>query len=114
PNAQCPEDLQALECAGHAPAGPGVGLEARDVPPLEEDLALGRLLEAAEDVEDGGLAGAVRPDQPGYGRGLDRQADLVDGDDPAEPDADPVSLQRRQGLPPPRTTVAGARARAPG
>ena len=58
--------------------------EARDVFAIHEDPARGGRQAACDDVEKGGLARAVRPDEPGDGAGLDFQRGTVDGMEAAE------------------------------
>ena len=61
--AQGAEELQALERPGEALAGPTVGPEPGDVCSSDaHDAAIGPL-ESADDVEQGGLAGTVGPDE---------------------------------------------------
>src|SRR6185437_3061340 len=55
--------------------------------------ARGRLVEAGDAVEHGGLAGAVRPDQRGDFAALGAKRQLVDGDDAAEPHGETVDAQ---------------------
>ena len=88
---------------GHAGKQPDVLEGARDlrllgdpeiVQPFELDVAAvimrqphraaGRLVEAGDAVEHGGLAGAVRPDQRGDLAALGGEGQIVDGDDAAE------------------------------
>ena len=52
--------------------------------PSSSDLAGGRLVEAGQHVERGGLAGAVRPDQRVNAAAPDRDIDAVDGLQAAE------------------------------
>ena len=72
-----PEDLEALEGAGDAEAGPLVGLEAGHVGAVEEDPARVEGLQPADGVEARGLAGAVGADQAGDAAGVDRQVDAA-------------------------------------
>ena len=68
-------------------AAVGQGIERvphRGIAALQRDAALGRLVEAGDAVEHGGLAGAVRPDQRGDGAALDVEGQIVDGDEAAE------------------------------
>ena len=80
------EQLEPLERAGQPEPGPAVGLHGGDVGVEEVDRAAVGGLQAADHVEQGGLAGAVGPDQPGDRARLHGQADVVESDDPAEPD----------------------------
>ena len=56
------EGLELLEGAGHAAAGDAVGPHAGDLAAVEEDAAGVERLEAGDQVEQRGLAGAVGPD----------------------------------------------------
>ena len=57
--------------------------------------ALGRLVEAGDAVEHGGLAGAVRPDQRGDGAALDVEGQIVDGDEAAEAHGQMLDAEHR-------------------
>ena len=59
-------------------------LQRGDVLALVEDAAAGRLEELGQQVEAGGLAGAVRADQRVNGAALDAQVDAVDRDEAGE------------------------------
>ena len=71
-----------------------VGLE--EVLVLEVDGPRGGLVETAQAVEEGGLAGAVGTDQTDDLAGLDVEGDVVQGDDPSEAYAELTYLQDRQ------------------
>ncbi len=60
------------------------GAQAGDVAPVVGDRAAGRLQELGQQVEAGGLAGAVRPDQRVDRALLDLQRHVVDGDEALE------------------------------
>ena len=60
-------------------------LETGDVAPAEVDRAGVGHLDAGDQIDEGGLAGAVRPDQPAHLTGVDAHADAVVGDEPAVP-----------------------------
>ena len=64
--------------------GPPVGREPGDVDALEEDAALVRRIDAVDDVEQRGLAGAVGPDDGEQLAAVDLEADAVDGHQAAE------------------------------
>ena len=53
-------------------------------PPTDDAAAVGSL-EAGDEVEERGLAGAVVADEADDASGWDVQVDVVDGDDPSEP-----------------------------
>ena len=59
-------------------------LHAGDVAVLEMDRAAGRRQEGGEQIEAGGLAGAVRADQGMDGAGAHAQRHIVHGDEAAE------------------------------
>ena len=74
PGREAAEGLQLLEGAGDAQAGPAVRALAGDVGALEHHVALGRLLEPGDHVEQRGLAGTVGADEPGDEARLDLDA----------------------------------------
>ncbi len=80
------EQLDVLERARDAEARHAVRGRARDVLPLEHDAAARRLVDAADQVEDRALAGAVRTDDGEDLALLDRERHAVDGLDAAEGD----------------------------
>lgn len=53
--------------------------QAGDVLALHRDFARRGLQHTGDDVEQGGLARAIRPDQPGDGAFPDRQAGTING-----------------------------------
>ena len=61
-----------------------VGRALRDVDPVEEDLAVGRLLEPAQHAQRGGLSAARRAEEREELTGLDLEVDAVDGGDAVE------------------------------
>src|SRR5512138_1479063 len=73
-----------LERADEAEAGYVGGREAGDVLPLVDDAAGGGLQELGEQVEAGGLAGAVGADQGVNGAARDGEIDAADGDEAPE------------------------------
>src|SRR5439155_23049176 len=60
------------------------GRQALDRPPIEDDAPGVGAQEAADDVEERRLAGAVRADQRGERAALDAEGGAVDGPDAAE------------------------------
>ncbi len=60
---ECPRNLESPRDT--QPAGAG-RTQIRDVPPFEPDAAMVGPIDAADHIEDGGLAGAVGTDQPQY------------------------------------------------
>jgi len=81
---QLGKEVGALEGAGDAAPGDRVRRQACDEPALEEHVpGAGRHL-ACDDVEERGLARAVRTDEPEHLTGRDREVDLRDRVDSAE------------------------------
>ena len=69
--------------------------QAGDVHAVEQHVAgAGRQL-AGDEIEIGGLAGAVGPDDGGERAGLERGAHGVDGDVAAEADGEAARFQNR-------------------
>src|SRR5581483_11882254 len=89
------EQADVLERAGDAERRPLARPLARDVATLEDDPAGGGAVEARHNVEQRRLARAVWPDEPNDSALGNRQIDVVDGDQPAEPPCDPARLQQR-------------------
>ena len=100
PHRQQGEDLEALEGAGQAPAGPLVGRQLGDVLTVEHHRAPGHRLQPAQGVEHRGLARPVGADQAGDAAGVDVQVDGVGGHVPAEADGDAPSFEQRHRAPP--------------
>ena len=95
------EQLVDLEGARDAELHPLVGREPGDGRAVEQDLPARRPQHAGEQVDEGGLAGAVRSDQGVAGAFLDRERDRIGGDDAAEPLVEASRFQdRRHGQPP--------------
>ena len=92
-----------LRPTGRAPAG--------DVLAVDADLALRGLDEPGDRVDQRGLAGAVRPDEPDDLPGLDLEAHVVDGHGAPEPHREILDAKGR-GLDPARARHRGARAPA--
>ena len=66
---------------------------------VDEDLALVVLVQPVEDVHQRRLAGAVLAEQGVDLAGLDRQVDVLVGDDPGEALRDPAELEPHRVLP---------------
>src|SRR5690606_39182191 len=64
-----------------------------------DDAPLGRLVEAGDAVEDGGLACAIRPDQRGDVTAADIEGKVVDGDEAAEPHGEMLDAEHRIPVP---------------
>src|SRR5690606_38306906 len=76
-----------------AESGDSVRRRGGDVLAVEEEPARGRIVDAADQVEDGGLAGAVGADDGEDLAALHGEADVIDGADAAETDAQPLGHQ---------------------
>ncbi len=84
--AHAEEDLQVLERAREAAPRQLLGHEAGDVLAGKPHPPLRRQVEAGHQVEQRGLAGAIRSDDREHQARLDRQAHVVDGLHAAEGD----------------------------
>ena len=71
------EQLDVLEGAGDTQAGHVVGRASGDVLAVEDDPAATRFVQAADQIEDGGFAGAVGAHQGEHFAGLYIKADAV-------------------------------------
>ena len=94
PDAQLAEDLHRLERASDPSPRDLVGLEPVDPRPVEIHGARIRPEQIGDQVEDGGLARAVGPDEAHDGRGGDLERALADGAEPPEELAQPRHRQR--------------------
>ncbi len=72
--------------------------EVADVAAVELDAACGRIVEAEDRVEQGGLAGAVRTDESDDLALVDVEGGVVHGGQPTETDGDVVRLDQRRAL----------------
>ena len=82
PHGELREELDALERATDAALRATVHAEAAHVLAVQPDRAAVGAEHAEHAVEEGRLAGAVRPDQPDALALLDREVEVVEGDDP--------------------------------
>ena len=89
-----PMPMSAMRCGGRS----------RMVRALEQDVARGRRVEAAQAVEQRGLAGAVRPDQAEQMPSGDVERHVVERDDAAETHAD---IRARRAAARPLATARG-------
>ena len=87
------EQLDVLERARDAEAGDPVRRDVGDVLVLEDQPARRRLIDAADQVEDRRLAGAVRADDREHLALLHLEADRIHGADAAEADRDVVGAR---------------------
>src|SRR5262249_1522144 len=88
------EERDVLKRAGNTELGHvGCG-QARAITPLEQDAAFVRMVEAADDVQERRLAGAVGADDREDLSALDVQADIAQGEQRAEAHAHTFHLQQ--------------------
>src|SRR6185369_11302967 len=116
-HAHAAEQGDVLERAGDPERGDVGRPQVRAVAAVEPDVSLVGMVEAADAVEQRGLARAVGPDDGGDLTARDREADTVEGQERTEPDTDAVDLQQRSGrrrhraLTSPETTLIATSAR---
>ena len=96
PHGERRPQARVLERAAEAGSRPAAGAPPAHVDPVELDAAAVRGLEAADEVEDRRLAGAVRADEPEDLALVQRQVDVAHRGDAAEPLAQSAYLQRRR------------------
>ena len=94
-HAQRGEKADVLEGACDAGFVHLYGVHAGGVLAIEEDRAGGGLIDLGEQVEDGSLSGAVRPDETGDLRASHREVEVVHRFESAEVDAEVMGLQHR-------------------
>ena len=90
------EGLHELERPREAQAADRVGLEPDQGRAVERDRAVSRGVEAGDEVEHGGLAGAVGPDEPDDLAALDREVESAHRGEPAEALVQPAQLEQAQ------------------
>src|SRR3546814_2943105 len=78
------EDRRDLKGPGETQASDLRRSQARDVLPLVDNAAGGRLEKLREKIEAGGLAGSIRPDQGMDGAARDREIDAAHGNEAPE------------------------------
>ena len=83
-HAHAAEQRDVLEGAADAQAGHAVARQVLQRAALEQDVAVGEAIEAADAVEQRGLAGAVRPDQAADLAVADIERHAAECDDAAE------------------------------
>ena len=91
---QIGEQRDVLEGAADADFGDPVRRARQDAPALDQNVAGARLVEPGEAVEQGGLAGAVRPDQAEDCALVHVERHAVQGNDAAEHDADVANREQ--------------------
>ena len=94
PHRQLGKNLGDLKGAGDAPPDAPRRQEARDILVVEQDPARGRGQKPADQVEEGGLAGAIGADHRAQLAGLDRHRDVADGNETAEMARDAFDLEQ--------------------
>ena len=82
-----------------------MGRELEEVVAVEGHRAGGGVVDPADDVEQGGLAGAVRSDQATDLARFDVEGQIAQGDDASEPHRDVTYIQQRHAHAPPSTTA---------
>ena len=95
------EQADILEGTGHTGLADQFGVLAGDVLAVEDDVALGRLVDAGEHVKHGGLAGAVGADQTIEVAFLDGKVQLSNGLQAAESNTQVAYFQQCHVKPPP-------------
>ena len=91
------KDLGDLKGARDAAPDAPRRQQIRDVLAVEQDAAGGRGQKSADQIEEGGLAGAVGADHRAQLAGLDGHRDVVDGDQAAEVARDVLDLEQAHG-----------------
>src|SRR3546814_8622605 len=91
-------DVCSSDLADHPPPGDLVRREVGEVLTVEAPCPGVGLVEAGEEVEEGGLAGAVGADQRGDGAPLELDVVDVDGHEATESAGHPVGDEDRVGL----------------
>src|SRR4051812_44721753 len=87
------EEIRELERTAQSRAGARRRGRSRNVAPVEQHFARARSKLAGDEVEVGGLAGAVRSNDRGELAGAKCAADRVDGDMAPEADGEPARLE---------------------
>jgi len=95
PNAGTLQEARRLERPAEAHPGAVVRRHARDVLVQEGDGAAVDVIDAADQVENGGFAGAVRSDQTSDGAGVHFDVHILGGDDATEALAYTVQFKHR-------------------
>jgi hypothetical protein len=88
------EDREVLEGAGDAEAREGVRRQSREILPVKKDLAAGWPEHRADQVEQRGLAGAVRSDQAADLARFDLEAHVLDRGQTAEAFGDADDIEK--------------------
>ena len=91
------KELEVLEGARDAEPDHAARPDALERAPAEDDVPGVETVQARDCVEGGRLAGAVRPDQPDDRAVGDLERNVVERDDPAEPQPCVVERKQRHG-----------------
>ncbi len=84
---QAAKQANGLKCPhGYSGARKAVARQTGAIAFADRDRAGERPLESGEDIDEGRLAGAVRPDEPENFAAIEPNADLVNRYEPAKPD----------------------------
>ena len=89
------EELEVLEGAGDPEPDHAARPHTLERAPVEHDISEVEPVEARDRVEGGRLPGAVRSDQPDDRACGDLERDVVERDDPAEPEPSVVEREQR-------------------
>ena len=91
---QRPEQADVLERARDAERHDVVHPQPGDIASGETHGAFSGLVDAGDQIEDGGLPGAIRTDEPAEFALMDGEVHCVDGGEPAEADRDLIKLEQ--------------------
>ena len=94
-HAHAAEQRDVLEGAAEAEAGHAMAAKVLERATLEQDVAVGEAVEAADAVEQRGLAGTVRPDQAADLAVADIERHAAKRDHAAEPHRDIGNVEQR-------------------
>ena len=114
PDGQGREQLEPLVGPRQAAPGPRRGSGLGDVVPVDHDPSGLRCQQPADNVEQRGLAGAIRADEPRHSRGRYRDGDVAEHLGPAEGQANLGDLKSGHRPPPRRPPARCRRAEGPG
>ena len=89
------EQADILECPCHAQLAGLHNVQALGIVPVDEHGAAGGLIHLGQQIEHGGLAGAVGTDQAGDLRTPDGEVEIIHGLEAAELDAQVMGFQHR-------------------
>ena len=93
-NGETWEETDVLEGAGDAVCGDVVGLFADDAVLIEKNFPFGRLIDAGDEIENGGFAGAVGTDEADEFTFADLEIQGRDGSEAAEADGAATEFEK--------------------